>query len=124
MLRPYEAFLIKKGTIKSQYVPFYVKWVHDCYSSLNEPLSNRLSIPLCCRRRSRKLRGRQKSQRQAFIDMPEHSFATHLLETGYDIRTIQQLLGHQNLQTTMIYTHVAKRNVLGVRSPLDKPPGQ
>ena len=48
-----------------------------------------------------------------------HSFATHLLEEGYDIRTIQQLLGHVDLKTTMIYTHVAKKNVLGVRSPLD-----
>jgi len=48
-----------------------------------------------------------------------HSFATHLLENGYDIRTIQELLGHKNVQTTMIYTHVAAKNVLGVKSPLD-----
>lgn len=73
----------------------------------------------CVRKAVSKVAQRAGINKRVTCHTLRHSFATHLLERGTDIRTIQQLLGHKDVKTTMIYTHVVEREALGAVSPLD-----
>lgn len=98
-------------------------WVFPSRSLSVDPRSRRIRRhhihPSTLQKQIRKAAAEAAIPKRVSAHTLRHSFATHLLERGTDIRTIQQLLGHSSLQSTMIYTHVAGKNLLGVQSPLD-----
>lgn len=101
-------------TLRSYYLSY--KPVTYLFEGVNGAAYSSRSIQMVLQR-AKKHSGISK---KGSVHMLRHSYATHLLESGIDIRYIQELLGHNNLQTTMRYTHVSKKDLGSIKSPLDK----
>jgi site-specific recombinase XerC len=128
-LPDFQQYLLSRKLVPEKSVTFYAYWANR-YLTFSKRLKN-ANAAEALRRFLEDLQSRENiadwqiQQAKEAIQLYTDHFhggkkAGIALKNAYDIRTIQELLGHQNLQTTMIYTHVAKKNVLGVRSPLDK----
>lgn len=113
--------LSRKYPKASKEYPWF--WLFPSRSLSIDPRSSALRRhhlhPLTLQRAFKEALEKTTISKNASVHTLRHSFATHLIEKGTDVRSVQELLGHRNLQTTMIYTHVATRSILGVRSPLD-----
>jgi len=100
------------------------QWVFPAISLSVDPRSNIVRRhhlhPSNLQKHLKRASKRAGIHKRVTVHTLRHSFATHLLEDGYDIRTIQELLGHSSVKTTMVYTHIAAKNLMGVKSPLDQ----